>query len=251
MRWIFFSLALCNLLVFAWGMVVTSGNDREAAVTKKLRDPYGRYPELVLLSELGERGARQLGAANIERQNTAGSAIAASGAGAMRATTKEAEDRLLCELVGPFESNNDAGDFVQRLAAIEVSSSVKEIELSAGAGYWVYLEPAPSRREALRKLRELQARKIDSYVIPRGELANGISLGMFSKKSLSEARVSEMRAIGLTPKVEEIERSYRELWVMLHPGEGLKMSDLSWRRAMEDINMLERRQNYCLDVASQ
>jgi len=248
MRWIFFSLALFNLIAFAWGMAASSKGDQTAESSKKLREPYAGFPQVRLLSEQESSSGRSLGASRIERIEAAG--LLKGNSSKARIMPLEHAGRLLCELVGPFESNKVAADFVQHLLTIEISSTIKAIELPAGRGYWVYLEPVSSRRAALRKLGELQAKQIDSYVIPKGELANGISLGMFSKKSLSDTRVNEMRSIGLYPKVDEIERSYRELWVMLDPGEGMKMSDLSWERAMEGLNMLERRQNYCLDVAS-
>ncbi len=273
MRWIFITLAVVNLLVFAWGLVAGSG-EQVPAYTKKLKNPYGQYPEIALLSEVSSEEAEGVlngatlapdlvptqsdPAPSQEGGVVPSSDAVASGGGVEGVQAEPVEvasprrgEKLLCELVGPFESSDIASDFVERLKAIEVGASLRDIELPAGPGYWVYLEPRPTRREALRVLSELQSKRIDSYVIPKGELANGISLGMFSRKQLSDARVKEMVSIGLEPLVQEIERSYREMWVMLDAGAGSKMSSLSWDRAMEGIKGLERRQNYCLDVASQ
>lgn len=292
MRWIFITLAVINLAVFAWGMVVGS-QEQGPLQTKKLKNPYGQYPEIVLLSELSatERDLRQVVLEpvdvdfTLEDRSLKGGVVSlsvvdsslegtlvdegliASGEGESTQDLSDGverfdepivgsplpmhENKLLCELVGPFESREVARDFIARLEAIEVVSSERDIELPAGPGYWVYLQPKASRREALRMLGELQSKRIDSYVIPKGDLVNGISLGMFSKKTLSEARVKEMRAIGLDPKVEEIERTYREVWVMLNPGEDSKMSKLTWERTTQGIKDLQRRQNYCLEVASE
>lgn len=241
MRWIFLTLVVMNLVAFAISLVVAPGAESQAPRAKTARDPFRSTPNLTLLNEVGGGEANQLGAARIER----------TSAGTLSSGRADVVPRDLCEMVGPFESRVVANDFSQRLQAIEIDAALKEIELPVGPGYWVYLEPKSSRQEALRHLAELQAKKIDSYVIPKGELANGISLGMFSRKSLSDARVKEIKSLGLAPKVDEIERSYRELWVMLAKGEGEKMSELSWERVMEGLNILERRQNYCLDVASQ
>lgn len=299
MRWIFLTLVVANLAALAWGLVVSSQVSAPSQ-SKHLRNPYGKYPEIVLLKEMqtgesppaqapkvveevaigeGEKNESDIVALEAEPPVSDGvpigeldrggeeldiSGLSGDGGEAIIvdkpleqvvAENKAPilpmhDDKLLCELIGPFESDEVAKNFVERLKAIEVVSSLKDIELPAGPGYWVYLEPLNNRQEAIRMLRELQAKRIDSYVIPKGDLVNGISLGMFSKKALSDARVKEMSAIGLSPKVEEIERFYREVWVMLEPGEDSKMSSLSWERAMEGIKGLERRQNYCLDVAS-
>ena len=264
MRWIFASLIAINIVTFVWGLV---GGDDAGATPQVVSsgDPYRQYPKLALLSELDEQSAVEKSPNEDSSPDVVASepsptavitsdseaAVAALPKKQAAAAIPTREGRPLCELVGAFDNDKIAEDFVERLRAIEVASEVKDLELPAGPGYWVYLTPLPTRQEALRTLGELQSKRIDSYVIPKGDLANGISLGMFSKKALSDARVKEMESIGLSPKVDEIERSYREIWVMLAPGEGSKMSSLTWQRAMEGINGLERRQNYCLDVASQ
>lgn len=237
MRLIFFTLLVMNLVVFAWGMVAGSP-DAPAKSTKVSRNPYVSYPQLKFL---GEVDGATLSVVNSDDLGDSGEPVVAS----------DEASKDLCDLVGPFKSKDTANDFLERLRAIEVVGEIRDLELPAGPGYWVYLVPQPSKREALRLLRELHSKKIDSYVIPKGELENGISLGMFSKQDLALSRKRSMEDAGLDPQIEEIERSYREIWVMLSKGEGEKMSDLSWERAMEGIKSLERRQNYCLDVASQ
>lgn len=237
MRWVFFSLLGINALVFAWG--VMSGSDQPS--TAEVREspfPYKDLPELKMLGEVGDIqavGGRE------ERAPPAPTTFDVSKINA----------KTLCEMVGPFKDTAAAEDFSSRLSAIDINGSIKDLELPAGPGYWVYLKPAENRRAALRRLAELQARGIDSYVIPKGEFENGISLGMFSQENLAKARLAEMVAIGLEPYLDTIERTYRETWVMLDPGEERKMSNLTWNRVMEGLNHLERRQNFCLDVASQ
>ncbi len=237
MRWVFFSLLGINVLVFAWGVVFDSDQANIAEV-RESPFPYKGLPELKMLGEVGD--IQPVG----ERVKKELPAQASFNAGTL-------DEKALCEMVGPFKDTDAAEDFSSRLSAIDIISSVKDLELPAGPGYWVYLKPAESRRAALRRLAELQARGIDSYVIPKGEFENGISLGMFSQENLAKARLAEMVGIGLEPYLETIERTYREIWVMLAPGEERKMSNLTWDRVMDGLNHLERRQNFCLDVASQ
>lgn len=262
MRLIFITLVIANLALLAWGFLMPPGPEAEAP-PDLTPNPYSDYATIYLLSELDsakailERSQARSSSSEQAKEETGDisqfpSATPTSQDGrSSQEQQPEHEGKLLCELVGPFEDGEQAADFVERLDAIEVAAEIKELELPAGPGYWVYLLPEPSRKEALRRLAELQAKRVDSYVIPKGDLENGISLGMFSKKLLADARVQSMRAIGLDPKVEEIERTYREIWAMLQPQEAGKMSELTWQRVTEGMNSLERRQNYCLDVASQ
>ena len=83
-----------------------------------------------------------------------------------------------------FEELADAEDFVERLSVLEVEGQVTQVEVPGEAGYWVYLAPAMSKREALRLLHELQAKwdnlcysQGDSWLIPIGSrVAKGIRL---------------------------------------------------------------------------
>lgn len=255
MRLIFFSLVIVNLAMFAWGLVLKSNSP--VPDTAAIDVNYDKYPEVRLLSELSSKPAviadapaEHLDTSSASLNNQPSSAREnAEPRSADLALQKEARQPL-CEMVGPFESGDAAASFIERLKAIDVASALRELELPAGPGYWVYLTPLNSRKDALRLLAELQQKQIDSYIIPKGELENGISLGMFSKKNLANARVEQAKSLGYAPVMEEVERSHRELWVMLEHGEEEKMSQLSWQRVMEEINMLERRENYCLDVAS-
>lgn len=237
MRWVFFSLLGINVLVFIWGLAF-SGNNKIVTEVRDSPFPYQGLPELKMLGEVGDIQAM-------------GERVAPAPRKPAVFDVSKIDAKTLCEMVGPFKGKTMAEDFISRLAAIDVASSVRDMELPAGPGYWVYLKPLENRRAALRRLAELQARGIDSYVIPKGEFENGISLGMFSQENLAKSRLAEMVAIGLEPYLDTIERTYRETWVMLDPGEERKLSNLTWDRVMEGLNHLERRQNFCLDVASQ
>jgi len=157
----------------------------------------------------------------------------------------------LCALVGPFTERDDAEFIGQRLRALDVTAESQDLEVSDGRGYWVHLVPELSQREALRRLHELQAKQIDSYVIPRGELANGISFGMFSRRALAEARRDELQALGYDAKIREVERTHRETWLVMPASQARALSDRLWEELLAEYPSLERRQNLCPGVASE
>src|SRR5690606_27178288 len=129
--------------------------------------------------------------------------------------------------------------------------SVVAQEVAKAPDYWVYLPPLADRNAAIDVLRELQQiRKIDSFLISQGPLANGISLGLFKNRdaavSLQEQRIAE----GLDARLIEVERNATEVWVLIS-------GDLN-EAAAQKVNELlvsakfpgERRQIYCKSVAS-
>jgi len=88
------------------------------------------------------------------------------------------------------------------------------VEIADGKNYWVYLKPEMSEKEALRRLSEIQQSKaIDSYIIPSGELANGISFGQFPNEKEANSKAEQIRAQGYAAEIKEIPKSHNETWV--------------------------------------
>jgi hypothetical protein len=155
-----------------------------------------------------------------------------------------------CELIGPFAELLHAEYLVERLTALEVASAIKQVEIADGKNYWVYLKPEMSEKEALRRLSEIQqAKAIDSYIIPSGELANGISFGQFASEKEATEKAEQIRAQGYAAEIKEIPKSHNETWVEVHQKVGQKISEEKWLSLLKEEKAIERRQNYCLGVA--
>lgn len=237
MRWIFFTLLMVNVAFFVWKglVVVPDAVGPQAGASPSVLAGEG----LVLLSEV------------VEVEELSPLSVVENKELLPLAAPIEEEGEPLCTLVGPFSKLITAENLVENLRALEVEASLQDVEVSEGSGYWVYLAPEVSRKAALQRLHELQAKKIDSYVIPKGELANGISFGMFSREKLALARKEVMIKEGYDAKIHEIKRSHHEVWVMLQAGELAKVDETVWLRLQKQEPDLEKRQNFCLGVASE
>lgn len=155
-----------------------------------------------------------------------------------------------CELIGPFAELLHAEYLVERLTALDAASVVKQVEIADGKNYWVYLKPEMSEKEALRRLSEIQQSKaIDSYIIPSGELANGISFGQFSNEKEATEKAEQIRAQGYAAEIKELPKSHNEVWVEVREKVGQKISEEKWLSLLKEEKAIERRQNYCLGVA--
>lgn len=155
-----------------------------------------------------------------------------------------------CELIGPFAELLHAEYLIDRLAALDVTAAVKQIEIADGKNYWVYLKPEMSEKEALRKLSEIQQSKaIDSYIIPSGELANGISFGQFAIEAEAQSKAEQIRAQGYAAEIKDVPKSHNETWVEVREKLGQKVSEEKWLELLKEEKAIERRQNYCLGVA--
>lgn len=159
-------------------------------------------------------------------------------------------DAEKCELIGPFAELLHAEYLVERLTALEVASAIKQVEIADGKNYWVYLKPEMSEKEALRRLSEIQQTKsIDSYIIPSGELANGISFGQFASEKEAADKAERIRGQGYAAEIKEVPKSHNETWVEVRQKLGQKISEEKWLSLLKEEKAIERRQNYCLGVA--
>ncbi len=59
-----------------------------------------------------------------------------------------------------------------------------------------------------------------------------------------------MAGHGYSAAVEEMERTYEEVWVVLSAAEAAKVDENLWKKLLKKEEKLELRQNFCPDVAS-
>jgi len=228
MRWIALFLLLLNLGVYAWFAASASTAADATRATGASRDTDVR--EIILVTEMA---SAQL--SPVEEVSTP--------------VSVDVSSEQLCTLIGPFPEEYQGQDIVQRLLALQVSATLREIEMQGQMRYWVYLPPMHSRREAFNRLRELQAQGIDSYVIPKGTLADGISFGIFSDRGRAESLAAELVAKGIGAQSREEPQTHMERWIILAPGQVEHLAGEFWQQLQEEHPELDRRRNLCSEVA--
>lgn len=85
---------------------------------------------------------------------------------------------------------------------------VRHEEQEIAGSYRVYLPPLPTRGEAAAKLREIRDRGVrDVAIIQNGDLANGISFGIFSNADNVHRRVAALGRLGYSVRssAEDVE----------------------------------------------
>lgn len=230
MRWIVLVLFLANIGLFAWFHTLGRPGVSVEPAAGKIVTPSGE--EIALVSEVPRE--------ELEK--------AVPAPGSQSRPDASARGGELCTMLGPFEEEYQGEDIVQRLQALQVESALREVEMEGQMRYWVYLEPLGSSREAFRKLRELQAAGVDSYVIPKGSLTNGISFGIFSEPERAESLAGELRGRGFAAQTREEPQTYLERWVVLPPGEGENLAEDFWSGLQLEYPDLDRRQNLCREL---
>lgn len=157
----------------------------------------------------------------------------------------------LCTMIGPYEQLLQAEYTVEQLAALSVVAHITPIEIQDGESFWVYLKPEMSEKEAVRRLYELQKKNIESHIITKGELTNGISFGRFADYAVAEMKLSEVNAQGYEVAIKRLPKTIQETWVVLDSNSAERVDDSVWANLLAKQIGLEKRQNFCLGVASQ
>lgn len=226
MRWLFLLLLILNITQFVWynrqlpgaATELSLGAAQVAAAPQK---------ELKLLAE-AEGPAKAL---------TAGGGLA------------DEKTAPSCLLLGGFESVERARLLEQRLLSLDIAARVVSTDASLGSDHWVYIPPLASQQASLRQLRELQARKIDGYLITEGELANGILLGVFPQLDSAVSVAEKLRAAGYEPQVRELPRIYQEYWVRIGEKSQRLVDDDLLARLAGDFSDLKHQLIQCSGVA--
>ncbi|PTQ71226.1 SPOR domain-containing protein [Pseudomonas sp. GV071] len=224
MRWLFLLFLVLNLFYYVW-------HQQQAPLRAKEVAPLSLHQEvrqdIRLLSESGGAQSR--------REHPVEAAAGSSE---------------VCMFLGGFDQEDAAKLVEQRLITLDIQSQVRVVDAPAGLDYWVYLPPLASRQASLRQLKELQARKIDSYIITTGDLSNGISLGMFPRSESADSVMQRLREVGYEPQMRELPRAHRNFWVRISP-ESRRLADDSLLQSLaRDFNGLQHQLMPCESVAS-
>lgn len=163
----------------------------------------------------------------------------------------ETTNAELCTMIGPYSQLLQAEYAVERLVALGAAAHITPVEIKEGESYWVFLRPEVSEKEALRRLYELQKKNIESHIITKGELMNGISFGRFADYVDAEARSNEIKQQGYEVDIKMLPKMIHETWVVIEAGFAEKIDETVWMDLLTKETVLEKRQNFCLGVASQ
>lgn len=236
MRWAFLSLLLVNAMFFAWRYFAPPGEFAGAPVnavesaspppsdlaaqTITLLDEVANneiklkteQPNVVSIKEGAPSKAVAVKESEVAQVN---SVVPDETVQTSRADfrAQAVPDDDACYWAGPFTQQADRAELIKRLAELHIFAEERTQVASGGWRYWVYLPPKPSRKEAKAQLAVLKNMKVDSYLIYEGEKANGVSLGLFSRKELADAKYADIQSRGFEVTMDSFERTVNQRWV--------------------------------------
>ncbi|MBU6421826.1 MAG: SPOR domain-containing protein [Gammaproteobacteria bacterium] len=195
MRTLFLVMVVANVVAFIW-----FGWLKPPAPTPAFT-PLPQVQPLKLIAELTPAERRDL--AHAPQSAPAGSRPASAATGAAS-----------CMSYGPFPSAEAAASGSARLRTAGAEVTQRLVPGKVRSGYWVYLPPFGSRREAEAAAKLLQRRGVkDLYVVTDEANRNAISLGVFSDRFGALAHQKKIRALGYHPLLTERFRDAPRYWL--------------------------------------
>jgi hypothetical protein len=118
-----------------------------------------------------------------------------------------------CYTIGPLNNEDDISALSAWFNAQGSQATLRADERREVVSTWVFLPPLESREAADARVGEMQASNIDDiFVIPRGDMANAISLGLYSQDESLQRRITQLEERGFTPSLLPRYRTATASW---------------------------------------
>ena len=166
-----------------------------------------------------------------------------------------AQPVLNCFAIVGFSTIDDASSLIAEMGEVAFASNVTLSGDPLSSQYRVFIPPASSRGIATITLDGLSESliaaemEIESYLITRGMLENGIALGVFSQLGDAQAARNGVQGLGYAPQIEEIPRSTGEIQLQLQLLERYVLENPAWLDLTADRPNLTITENVCETIA--
>ncbi len=125
-----------------------------------------------------------------------------------------------CGAIGPFQDEATAREAIARLVERDIDATLRPEQEERITGYWVIIPPYPTQREAIDAVAALrQQGVVDLSRFYRGELKNGISLGVYRRERNAEMRRRQIAEKGFEAELLPRRRK-QEVFYVDYQGEG-------------------------------
>ena len=171
-------------------------------------------------------------AAGAQAQNTQSESARGATTETIAAASKETSTPgTFCADAAGFQGRRAVAEAARWLRSFGAEViEVRREERRIADSYWVYLPPFESRRQADAKLREIRDRGVrDIAVISVGDLANGISFGIYKNVDNMHRRVAALEELGQSVRSRAADEEVVEEYVIKARAGGSPTTlDVAW-----------------------
>lgn len=150
-----------------------------------------------------------------------------------------------CHTIGPFTDLDRAKAVSERIRQLGANVTRRNKIEQEQYGYRVFLPPYKTREEAVAATQKLAKHGIQDYfIISDEDRKNGISLGLFRKKSGAIRRMEQVSRFDFKPQMEIRYRDNTIYWLD-YEQTGELVTDSIWREITEETPNLQKLPRDC------
>lgn len=206
MKWVVYLLLAGNAAFFAWQYHDTGNGPVREPRLRPAGDPTGR---MLLLSEVKNEKLR---VRNVETDDSDDVTSGFNDSSSRRLTARVRGEGN-CFSVGPLKEDSQIAAMRTWLIAMGGDPMLRVDERRELERYWVYFPPLPSREEAAQRVERMRSEGLrDIQVVTKGDMADAISLGVFSRRDTLERRLKELKRLGYEPSIRPSYRVEKASW---------------------------------------
>ncbi len=237
MKWVFYLLLLANVGFFAVQYRQASNAPPQRP---RVLPASAHVNRLLLLSEVnsGEMRARPAVSERSDLQTPTGTGPAISEELSLDGAVAEGS----CYSIGPLEGDSQIVAVRTWIVTMGGDPILRVGERRELVRYWVYLPPFPSWPEAVQRADHMRSLGIgDLIVIPKGDMAKAISLGVYSQRAFLDRRLRELRDHGYEPSIMPRYETKKASWfdVNFEWGRALTEKDVALRFAGVELDHVD------------
>lgn len=152
---------------------------------------------------------------------------------------------VTCHTIGPFTDLDRAKAVSERIRQLGANVTRRNKIEQEQYGYRVFLPPYKTREEAAAATQKLAKHGIQDYfIISDEDRKNGISLGLFRKKSGAIRRMEQVSRFDFKPQMEIRYRDNTIYWLD-YEQTGELVTDSIWREITEETPNLQKLPRDC------
>jgi hypothetical protein len=140
-----------------------------------------------------------------------------------------------CVRISGLKESDSLPVVESRLKALELNIRQERVKEILKREYQVVLGPFDSIDLARSEMVSVNAKGFESFVISKGDLANSLSLGLFSNAENANRRIAELAVVDITAKSIELERYNEAIQLVIDKKSSLLIADPTLRTLIDQF----------------
>jgi len=139
-----------------------------------------------------------------------------------------------CYAFGPFDSEKSAQIIAQKVNSFGLWTEIKNQETMQTLNFLVYLQPFPSREEAVKVTQEIRKHEVRGYkILESGPYKNAIALGSFNDLNKARRHAEYVRFLGFDAQYTTQQKRKVVHWVNFDEPFGTNVPVIRWAKEID------------------